>query len=115
MTHVPTASPDAVTPLSSHLWKKRRQRERLRLCLRAHIRPVHSGEQRLEEVTGTLDFDRNGLCFSTLLHHYHVGMALLVTVPYSSVALVLKEYHAQVVRIDSRPNGSQTVAVQFLS
>jgi hypothetical protein len=114
MSNVPTASAAPVGFLSSQPSKERRQRERLRLCLRAHIRPVDSEQEHLEEVTGTLDFSRNGLCFSTKLRHYCVGMALLVMVPYSPVAAILKKYQAEVVRIDSRPDGSQLVAVQFL-
>jgi hypothetical protein len=114
MSRVPTASAGAATLPGSNPWNERRRRERLTLCLGARIQPLHPEQQGFEEVTGTLDFNRNGLCFLTLLRHYYVGMALLVTVPYSSVAPVSKEYHAQVVRIDSRSDGSQAVAVRFL-
>jgi hypothetical protein len=62
--------------------KERRTRERLKVCLPVHIRPLRASLQQTEEVTTTVDFNRNGLCFATLRDHYHLGMALFLTFPY---------------------------------
>jgi hypothetical protein len=114
MSRVPTASAEAATLPCSNPGNERRRRERLMLCLGAQIRPLYSEQEHFEDVTATLDFNRNGLSFLTVLRHYYIGMALIVTVPYCSAAPVSKEYDAQVVRIDSRSDGTQVVAVQFL-
>jgi hypothetical protein len=117
MSKVPTAlaATSTATLLASEPGMERRQRERLQLCLRAHVRPVYSEHEQLEEVINTVNFNRHGLRFYTLLNHYYVGMILLVTVPYSAAAPIWKEYLAEVVRADDLPIGSQAVAVRFLT
>ena len=95
--------------------KERRTRERLKICLPVHIRPLRPSEQQTGEAATTMDFNRHGLCFATSRNHYQVGMSLFLTFPYSPSTLVRKEYAGEVVRVEELPNGHRAVAVQFLS
>jgi hypothetical protein len=94
---------------------ERRTRERLKVCLPVHIRPLRSSQQQTGEAAITMDFNRNGLCFATSRNHYHVGMSLFLTFPYSPSTSVRKEYAGEVVRVELLPNGHRAVAVKFLS
>jgi hypothetical protein len=91
--------------------EERRKRERLKVCLPVHIRPL--GRSQIQEVATTLDITRHGLCFTTSRDHYSLGMSLFLTFPYSSASLVRKEYLGEVVRVDHLPSGGHAVAVQF--
>jgi hypothetical protein len=57
MSKIPSALAATATLLASEPGKERRQRERLQLCLRAHVRPVYSEHERLEEVINTVNFN----------------------------------------------------------
>jgi PilZ domain len=94
---------------------ERRALERLKISLPVHIRSIDPSEHAVLEAATTLDVNRHGLCFSTLWDHYHVGMSLSLTFPYSSPIMVRKEFVGSVVRVDSLPNGGRSVAVQFVS
>jgi hypothetical protein len=94
---------------------ERRTLERSKISLRVHIHSIDPSEHAILEAATTLDVNRHGLCFSTSREHYHVGMSLCLTFPYSSPVMVRKEFVGNVVRVDSLPNGRRCVAVQFLS
>ncbi len=94
---------------------ERRTLERSKISLPVHIRSIDPLEHAILEAATTLDVNRQGLCFSTSRDHYHVGMSLCLTFPYSSPVMVRKEFVGNVVRVDSLPNGRRSVAVQFLS
>ena len=94
---------------------ERRTLERSKISLPVHIRSIDPSEHAILEAATTLDVNRHGLCFSTSRDHYHVGMSLCLTFPYSSPVMVRKEFVGNVVRVDSLPNGRRSVAVQFLS
>jgi len=94
---------------------ERRTLERSKISLPVHIRSIDPSEHAILEAATTLDVNRHGLRFSTMRDHYHLGMSLCLTFPYSSPVTVRKEFVGNVVRVDSLPNGRRSVAVQFLS
>lgn len=94
--------------------EERRKRERLKLCLPLYVRPLRSSGEQIEEVTTTIDFNRNGLSFTTSHDHYRSGMSLFLTFPYSADVTAHVDYVGEVVRVTSLPNGDRAVAVQFL-
>ena len=114
MSKVEIASTEQATVFSSSSGSDRRQRERLALSLPVHIRPLNPGQKQLEEVSKTLNFSRKGLYFTTRLNHYYVGMGLVVTIPYSSVATLRRKYLGEVVRLEQLADGRKGVAIRFL-
>ena len=94
---------------------ERRQRGRLALSLPVHVQPLSPEQKQLEEVSKTLNFNRKGLYFATALNHYYVGMGLVVTIPYFSVAARRRKYLGEVVRVEHLADGRQGVVVAFLS
>jgi len=94
---------------------ERRILERSKISLPVHIRSIGPSEHAILEAATTLDMNRHGLCFSTLQDHYHLGMSLCLTFPYSSPVMVRRELVGNVVRVDSLPNGRRSVAVRFIS
>ena len=94
---------------------ERRTLERLKISVPVHVRSIDPSEHAILEAATTIDVNRHGLCFSTSRDHYHVGMSLCMTFPYSSPVMVRKEFVGNVVRVDALPNGGRSVAVQFIS
>jgi hypothetical protein len=93
--------------------KEKRQSPRARISMSARIRP--SDPRREEEVRTTLNRSHYGLYFTTWAEHYHVGMHLRVTFPYtSSVDLCNSEQVATVVRIDRLEDGRLGIALRIL-
>lgn len=94
---------------------ERRTLERSKISLPVHIRSIDPSEHAILEAATTIDVNRQGLCFSTLRDHYHLGMSLCLTFPYSSPIMVRKEFVGNVVRVDALPNGRRSIAVRFIS
>ncbi|PYU34024.1 MAG: hypothetical protein DMG31_07285 [Acidobacteria bacterium] len=115
MRNVPPAPLDERTSFEHDPGKERRTRERFKVCLPVHIRPSSPSHQQIKDITTTLDLNRHGLCFTTSRDHYHVGMPLSLTFPYSSSTSVCKEFLGEVVRVDDLPNANRAVAVRLVS
>ena len=115
MSKVEIALTEEATVFGSSSRSERRQRERLEFSLPVHVRPLNPRQKQLEEVSNALNFSRKGLYFTTRLNHYYVGMGLLVTIPYCSVATLRRKYLGEVVRVEHLADGRQGVAVRFLS
>jgi hypothetical protein len=105
----------ADTTFENHRRNERRSLERLKVSVPVHIRAIDPSEHAILEAAMTIDVNRHGLCFRTPRHQYHAGMSLCMTFPYSSPLVVGKEFVGNVVRVDTLPNGSRSVAVQFIS
>src|ERR1700747_1351070 len=80
---------------------ERRTLERLKISVPVHVRSIDPSERALLEAATTIDVNRHGLCFSTSRDHYHVGMSLCMTFPYSSPVTVRKEFVGTVARAAS--------------
>jgi hypothetical protein len=62
-----------------------------------------------------LNRSNNSIYFTTWTEHYHLGMQLRVTFPYTStVDLYSSERGAEVVRIDRLTDGRLGIAVRIL-
>ena len=94
---------------------ERRRHKRIKLALLVGIHSVEPELQELEEVRNVMNFSDGGINFTTRLEEYAVGMMLLVTLPYASVDVARRQYLGKVIRVEYLTNGSQGIAVQFLS
>lgn len=107
----PTASQKGLlTPAPS--LSERRGRERLKLQLPLHVK--HMLPVTAEDVVHTIDFNRNGVCFISLVDRYEMGTVVVVTLPYSPEATTRVKCLGEVVRIERLSSGAQAVALKFL-
>jgi len=68
-----------------------------------------------EEVRTMLNRSNNSIYFTTWTEHYHLGMRLRVTFPYTSaIDLYSSERGAEVVRIDRLTDGRLGISVRIL-
>lgn len=95
--------------------EERRHRKRVQIAVPVHVRPVLAQQDALAEVTRTIDFNRNGMCFVSLSNHYQMGTVLFVSLPSSSAGLRRKRFLGEVVRVERLANGAQAVAVKFIT
>src|SRR2546428_8490911 len=108
-------SPKTVTAVVTPLRRSER-RNRLRIKF---SRPVSVASEakygRVEEVRTTVNVSRDGLYFTTCLEHYHVGMWLMLTFPYTPADPIKKEQIGKVVRLARLADSRVCVASEIFS
>ena len=71
--------------------------------------------EHFEDLRGTLSVSRSGVYFQTSETGYEIGLRLFVTMPYSKEpSAINREYLAEVVRMDPRPNGLTGIGIKIL-
>jgi PilZ domain len=95
--------------------EKRRSR-RIRIGQPLKIRASDPKDTQVEELNKTKNVSREGIFFTTQIGSYYEGMRIFVTVPHHLPRDPQdREYLAQVVRVETHPDGQWGIAVQFLS
>lgn len=84
------------------------------MSLAAQVRPLGPDFRDIEDLALVVDFTREGIHFTTVMLHYHVGMRLEVTFPHGDKVVAHRKYLGSIVRVDDRGNGKSGVSVQFL-
>jgi hypothetical protein len=103
---------DTRTVNSDNRSGERRNVGRCQLRLPIRVRTKNASQQE-QEITNTVNVSRTGLRFITT-KAYAPGLELLIVYPYWATQDPFnREYAARVIRIDSLPDGTQDVAVQF--
>ena len=92
----------------------RRRTERVPVSLPVHVCSSDGSIDKFEEVSTTLNASRDGLYFSSDIQIYKVGMALVVTFPYSHAPERNVHFFSKVVRIDVLPEGHFGIAVELV-
>lgn len=95
------------------LRRESRRRKRLKMSLPLHVRPLDVQLSDQEDLGDVIDFNSDGLYFTTSKIHYAPGMKLIVTFPYSESAPVRREFLGSVVRVEHRWIGSRGVGVRL--
>jgi hypothetical protein len=90
-----------------------RRRERLSVSLPMHIRPFDSRFAEIEDIGRVVNFNRDGLYFTTGMSHYFVGLRLIATFPFGKAA-AHRKFLASVVRVEGMEGGYRGVAVRLL-
>lgn len=91
-----------------------RKRRRLRVSLPVQVQPFDARFAEIMDVGEVTDFSREGLYFLTCMPHYFTGMRLILKFPYGEKLSAHKKFLGTVVRLETRNDGTQGVAVQFL-
>jgi PilZ domain len=92
----------------------RRRTERVPVSLPVHVSSSDGSIDKFEEVSTTLNASRDGLYFSTDIQIYKVGMALIVTFPFSHAPERNVHFFSKVVRIDALSEGRFGIAVELV-
>jgi hypothetical protein len=94
---------------------ERRGSRRCKINQLMRIRPSDPEKEHFEDLRGSSSVSRNGVFFQTSEKGYELGMRLFVTMPYSrDPAAINREYLAEVVRVQSLPNGLTGVGIRLL-
>lgn len=94
---------------------ERRSYRRCKITQLMRIRPSDPEKEHFEDLRGTLSVSRSGVYFQTSETGYEIGLRLFVTMPYSKEpSAINREYLAEVVRMDPRPNGLTGIGIKIL-
>jgi hypothetical protein len=94
---------------------ERRGSRRCKINQLMRIRPSDPEKEHFEDLRGTHSVSRSGVFFQSSETGYELGMRLFVTMPYSKEATATnREYLAEVVRVDSLPNGLNGIGIKLL-
>jgi hypothetical protein len=105
----PGAEPVARTPFS-----ELRRARRAKIVKQLRIRPSEPRDDHFEDLSSSVNASKHGIYFVSRRSNYYKGMRVFVTFPFSSAHDPMNcEYLAEVVRIESLPNGKFGVAVDL--
>jgi hypothetical protein len=90
-----------------------RRRKRLKVELAVHVRALDGRFADEEDLAEVVNFNSDGLYFTTSKLHYSPGMKLMVTFPYGENAPVHREFVGSVVRVEHRWIGSRGVGIRL--
>ena len=94
---------------------ERRGSRRCKITQLMRVRPSDPEKDHFEDLRGSMSVSRGGVYFQTSERCYEIGLRLFVTMPYSKEpAAINREYLAEVVRMDPRPNGLTGVGIKIL-
>jgi hypothetical protein len=102
-------------PIPRSTQSERRGARRCKINQLMRIRPSDPEKEHFEDLRGSTSVSRSGVAFQTSEKGYEIGMRLFVTMPYSRDPMAAnREYLAEVVRLESLPNGLNAVGIKLL-
>jgi hypothetical protein len=94
--------------------KDHRRARRAKLARPMRVRPSEPRDDHFEDLPNSANASKHGIYFVSKRTNYYKGMRVFVTFPYTSAHDPMNsEYLAEVVRIDTLPNGKFGVAVDL--
>ncbi|HWN25317.1 MAG TPA: hypothetical protein VNN16_09405 [Candidatus Sulfotelmatobacter sp.] len=91
-----------------------RRARRAKLARPMRVRPSEPRDDHFEDLPNSVNASKHGIYFVSKRTNYYKGMRVFVTFPYTSAHDPMNsEYLAEVVRIDTLPNGKFGVAVDL--
>lgn len=94
---------------------ERRATRRCKITQMLLARPSDPDLAHFKDLRPTLSVSRGGVYFESALPRYEPGMRLFVTMPYSNdPAAINREYLAEVVRVEERPEGRRGIGLKLL-
>lgn len=100
----------AVEPAISEL----RRARRAKLARPMRVRPSEPRDDHFEDLPNSVNASKHGIYFVSKRSNCYKGMRVFVTFPYTSAHdPMTSEYLAEVVRIDTLPNGKFGIAVDL--
>jgi|SRR5271165_5472563 len=102
------------TPTTEAPVTELRRARRAKLARPLRVRPSEPRDDHFEDLPVSVNASKHGIYFTTKRSSYYKGMRVFVTFPYTSAHDPMNsEYLAEVVRIDTMPNGKFGIAVDL--
>ena len=106
---------NGVPPNRTMTQTERRGTRRCKITQLMRIRPSDPEKEHFEDLRGTMSVSRTGVYYQTSESGYELGMRLFVTMPFAQGAASMShEYLAEVVRVESMPNGMTGIGFKIL-
>jgi hypothetical protein len=93
--------------------RESRGRKRLKMSLPLHVRPLDERFADEDDLGEVLDFNSDGLYFTTSKLHYKPGMKLDITFPFGENAPARRKFVGSVVRVEHRWIGSRGIGIRL--
>lgn len=91
-----------------------RRSRRAKIAKPLRVRPSEPRDEHFEDLPVSVNASKEGIYFHTRRANYYKGMRVFVTFPFTSVHDPMNcEYVAEVVRVESLPNGKFGVALHL--
>lgn len=95
-------------------YAEQRRSRRAKIVKPLRVRPSEPRDEHFEDLPISVNASKEGIYFQTRRPSYYKGMRLFVTFPFSSTHDPMNcEYVAEVVRVETLPNGRFGVAVHL--
>jgi hypothetical protein len=108
-----SSKPGSLTTTEAPTAEHRRAR-RAKMARPMRVRPSEPRDDHFEDLPSSVNASKHGIYFVSKRTGYYKGMRVFVTFPYTSAHDPMNcEYLAEVVRIDTLPNGKFGVAVDL--
>jgi len=92
-----------------------RRTRRAKIVKPLRVRPSEPRDEHFEDLPVSVNASKEGIYFHTRRSNYYKGMRVFVTFPFSSMHDPMNcEYVAEVVRVESLPNGKFGVALHLI-
>jgi hypothetical protein len=91
-----------------------RRSRRAKITKPLRVRPSEPRDEHFEDLPVSVNASKEGIYFHTRRPNYYKGMRVFVTFPFTSVHDPMNcEYVAEVVRVETLPNGKFGVALHL--
>jgi len=91
-----------------------RRSRRAKIAKPLRVRPSEPRDEHFEDLPVSVNASKEGIYFHTRRSNYYKGMRVFVTFPFTSVHDPMNcEYVAEVVRVETLPNGKFGVALHL--
>jgi hypothetical protein len=91
-----------------------RRSRRAKIAKPLRVRPSEPRDEHFEDLPVSVNASKEGIYFHSRRSNYYKGMRVFVTFPFTSVHDPMNcEYVAEVVRVESLPNGKFGVALHL--
>jgi len=94
---------------------EQRRSRRAKITKPLRVRPSEPRDEHFEDLPVSVNASKEGIYFQSRRENYYKGMRVFVTFPFTSQHDPMNcEYVAEVVRVESLPNGKFGVALHLL-
>ena len=96
-------------------YNEQRRSRRAKIVKPLRVRPSEPRDEHFEDLPVSVNASKEGIYFHSRRSNYYKGMRVFVTFPFSSAHDPMNcEYVAEVVRVESLPNGRFGVALHLI-
>lgn len=94
----------------------KRKSRRAKIAKPMRVRPSEPRDEHFEDLPVSINASKEGIYFHSRRSSYYKGMRVFVTFPFSSAHDPMNcEYVAEVVRVETLPNGKFGIALRLLA